>query len=75
MRNRGIYLLALTLAWFSIAVFAEPLPESAPEPETEPETSAEPESGASSEPENSALMVQGHILTAFISFLAYVLLK
>lgn len=78
MSRNQLYLLALTLALVATAVFAEPLPESASEPESEPDASSnsEPEPGASSEPEgNSASMGHGHILMAFISFVAYVLLK
>ena len=75
MSRNQLYMLVVTLALFAIAVFAEPLPESASEPESEPdaESNSEPEPGASSEPENSASMGHGHILMAFISFVAYVL--
>ena len=74
MASTKLYLLSLIVALFFIAVIAEPLPEG--EPETEPESSGEPEAGANSEPEgNTASLAHGHILTAFASFLAYILLK
>ena len=70
LRNRyggeGLVLFAI--------VIAEPLPEG--EPEGEPETGAEPEAGANAEPEkNSVSLAQAHIFTAFVSFIAFVLLK
>ena len=73
MGNKELQLFGLMMALFFIAVLADPLPESEPEGSA----NAEPESGANSEPEaeNSAAMLRGHILTAFVSFLAYALLK
>ena len=73
MGNRQIYFLALMLATFVVASLAEPLPESEPYPESEPE--GEPETAARIPDSGSASIYGGHVLTFFISSLAYVLLK
>ena len=78
MANIRFYLLSVLLAFAIAMVIAEPLPEG--EPEGEPESGAEPEAGANAEPEhshdhNSVSHAQAHILTAFASFIAFVLLK
>ena len=75
MGNTQLYLLSLVVALFFIAIYAEPLPESEPEgaPEVEPEGT--PEAGANAQPENAASLAQGHMLTALVSFFAYILFK
>ena len=74
MANTRLFLLSVLIAFLFAIVIAEPLPEG--EPEGEPETGAEPEAGANAEPEkNSVSLAQAHILTAFASFIAFVLLK
>ena len=80
MNNKQMYLAALMLAGFVIAAYAEPLPEESAA-EAEPKTGndkhlgadSEPKTGA--EPENSAPMFHGQLLTTVVSFLAYLLLK
>merc|ERR1712018_75240 len=76
MASTQFYLLSLIVAFLFLTVIAEPLPEGEPESVAESEPESQPEAGAASEPEgNSASVSQGHIVTAFVSFLAYVLLK
>ena len=72
MGNKQIYFLALMLATFVVASFAEPLPES--EPESEPE--GEPAYAGKRIPDSGSASIYGaHALTLFISSLAYVLFK
>ena len=73
MSSKQVYFLALMLATFVIASLAEPMPESVPEGAPEPEANAE----AESEPEgySGSASIGAHMLTFFISSLAYVLLK
>ena len=74
MANTRLFFLSVLAAFLFAIVIAEPMPEG--EPEGEPETGAEPEAGANAEPEkNSVSLAQAHILTAFVSFIAFVLLK